>query len=629
MNVKLTTGKSISIAKEESVLSALKRNGIYLISSCGGKGTCGKCRIKVLGGKYKTIATGKLSRSDVDKGIVLACQTFAGKDISIEIPEESKLVVGDKIALSRSKDLTELFKSLDADISPIVKRLAIELPPPTIEDHISDLERLRRELDGKGRPGMRFSLGFASSMADNLRMHDWNISLAYVDAPLPETEAIFVTSDKDIARYGLAVDIGTTTIVVYIIDLAEGKLIDVGSTYNSQIRYGDDVITRIIHAVENSASGKGLDELRVAVIEDINNLIEAILEKHNIKKENIESAVISGNTTMSHIFWGLDPQHIREEPYIPTVNFFPMWKAGTARLHVNSQSPVYTLPCVASYVGGDIVSGVLASKMHRNHEIALFMDIGTNGEIAVGNNEWLMTAACSAGPCFEGSGIKHGMRATEGAIEAITIDPKTFEPSFGVVDNAAPSGICGSGMIDALSEMFLKGVIDRKGKFVRGLKTNRIREGEEGTEFVFFKGSKDIVLTEADIENIMRAKAAIYAGVSLLIKEVGFSLDNIERVYIAGGFGNYLNVDKAIILGMLPDLPKERFRFLGNTSIAGAYLCLLSEKMRKEAEEIARKMTYMELSVSRNFMDEYMSALFLPHTDMGLFPTVKQELEKK
>jgi len=621
MNIKLTTGKSISASKGESILNALKRHEIYLVSSCGGKGICGKCRVKILGGEYRTSTTGKLSHSDKEKGIVLACQTFPEKDISIEILEEARLVVGEKIALAKSKDLSELFKSLDGEITPIVKRLELELPLPTIDDHISDLERLKRELDPKGIKGMRFSHGFLSSMADKLRTSNWKVNLAYVDGP----EAIFLTSCRGISRYGVAVDIGTTTVVVYVIDLSDGRLVDVGLTYNSQIRYGDDVITRIIHATERN----GLQELREAVIENINDLIGTIVEKHRLKRDCLEATVISGNTTMSHIFWGLDPRYIREEPYIPTANFFPIWRAGTARLRINSQSPVYTLPCVASYVGGDIVSGILASKMHRKHEVSLFMDIGTNGEIAIGNNEWIMTAACSAGPCFEGSGIKHGMRATEGAIESIRINHNTYEPELGVIGDSKPIGVCGSGMIDVISEMFLAGVIDQKGKFAREIKTDRIREGDDGVEFVLYRGDKDIVLTEVDIENILRAKAAIFAGISLLIKEVGFTLDNIERIYVAGGFGNYLNVDKAIIIGMLPDIPKEKFRFLGNTSIAGAYLCLLSEKLRKEAEEIAKKMTYMELSVSRNFMDEYMSALFLPHTNIGLFPTVNKLLKKK
>jgi uncharacterized 2Fe-2S/4Fe-4S cluster protein (DUF4445 family) len=622
MHIRLTTGKTLDVSEGESLLQALKRQGVYLVASCGGKGICGKCRVRLIEGEYRIESTGKVESREIDLGIVLACQTFSEGDITIDIPKESILVVGDKIEISRSRDFLELLYSLGAKISPIVKRIPLDLFPPTIADNISDLERLKKVVDEKGIRGMRFSHGFLSTLARSLRDADWKVNLAYTDGP----EAIFISPLEYKDRYGIAVDIGTTTVVVYLVNLMDGRITEVGSTYNSQIRYGDDVITRIIYATES----KYLDELRDAVVSDINDLLIPLIERHNIRTEYIESAVISGNTTMSHLFWGLNPAYIREEPYIPTLNTFPLWKGGTAKLKINAQAPVYTVPCVASYIGGDIVAGVLASKMHRSNEIALFMDIGTNGEIVIGNNEWLVTAACSAGPCFEGSGIRHGMRATEGAVESVKIDPQTFEPMLGVIGNGKPVGICGSGMIDAITEMFLTGVIDQKGRFVKGLKTDRIRDGFEGPEFLFYSDEgMDIVLTEVDIENILRAKAAIYAGISLLLKKVGFTLDDIERVYIAGGFGNYLNVDKAIIIGMLPDLPKEKFRFLGNTSIAGAYLCLLSDDMRKEAEEIARKMTNVELSISRKFMDEYMSALFLPHTDIELFPTVEKLLKNR
>lgn len=616
MELRLTSGKILSISEGENIYKALKRQGIYLVASCGGKGTCGKCRVKVVEGGHEVISYGKISHKDREEGLVLACQTIPKQDILIEIPEESRLIVGDKIAISKSKDLAELLKSFDSVITPIVKGLHLTMPQPTIEDNISDLERLKRALAEKGIEGIRFSPGFVASMSKSLRDAAWDIILGYTD----ELMAISITeagSKRD--KYGLAVDIGTTTVVVYLISLTDGRLVDVGLTYNSQMRHGDDVITRIVYATE----GGGLSDLRNAVVSDINDILSPLIERHQISRGDIESVVIAGNTTMSQIFWGLDPGPIREEPYIPAVNFFPQWKARAAKLNVNPQAPVFTVPCIASYVGGDITAGVLASKMHRKPEIALFMDIGTNGEIAIGNNEWLMTAACSAGPCFEGSGIRHGMRATEGAIEAIKINPETFEPEIRIIGDSKPVGICGSGMIDAISEMFLTGLIDQKGKLVRDVKTDRIREGEDGLEFIFYRDAdKSVALTEVDIENILRAKAAVYAGVSVLLKEVGFDLDVIERVYIAGGFGNYLNIERAIILGMLPDLPRDKFSFLGNTSISGAYLCLLSEDLRKEADEIASKMTYMELSVSRNFMDEYMSALFLPHTDMSQFPTV-------
>ncbi len=363
---------------------------------------------------------------------------------------------------------------------------------------------------------------------------------------------------------------------------------------------------------------------------DINDLLSPLVEKNRIDRNEIEAVVLSGNTTMSQLFWGIDPGPIREEPYVPALNAYPAWKAKTAKIAINPEAPVYTMPCVASYVGGDIVAGVLASGLHRRDEVALFMDIGTNGEIAIGNREWLITAATSAGPCFEGSGIRNGMRATDGAVESVKINPDGFEPTLGVIGERSPLGICGSGMIDAISEFFRAGLIDQKGKFLRDLAADRLVVGDEGPEFILHRGDlKNVVLTEVDIENILRAKAAIYAGVSVLLREVGLSLDAVERIYIAGGFGNYLDVDKAIMIGMLPDMPRDTFSFIGNTSVAGAYLCLLSEKMRREADDISRKMTYVELSVSRNFMDEYMSSLFLPHTNMDLFPTVRDMYNKR
>jgi len=621
MQLKLTSDEVIELRQGEDINSALKRVGIYLVASCGGKGLCGKCKVRLLQGEAEIRSQAKLTEQERESGATLACQTFPVGDVFVDIPKESRLVVGDKIAVARTKDLAAYLGSYGVAINPVTKRLSLELPPPTISDNISDLERLKRALEEKGLSGMRFSYGFVSTMSKTLREAGWNVDLTYVKSHDGPDEAIFLSSPQACTRrFGIAVDIGTTTVVVYLVDLLSGEVVDTGSTYNSQMRYGDDVITRIVQATE----GGELQTLREAVVADICTIVDSLRERRGISRCEIEMVALAGNTTMAHIFWGLDPGSIREEPYIPTLNYFPGWKAGTAQLSVNPQAPVYTVPCVASYVGGDIVAGVLASKMHRNEEMALFMDIGTNGEIAIGNNEWLMAAACSAGPCFEGSGVRCGMRATSGAIEAVKIDPETFEPSITVVGAGRPLGVCGSGMIDTISEMFLTGLTDRNGKFIRGL-SSRVREGEEGIEYLLYRDEKlnrDVVLTEADIENLMRAKAAVYAGITTLLKEAGFIMDDIQRVYIAGGFGNYLNIERAIILGMLPDIPKERYVFLGNSSVTGTYLCLLSEDLRQEAERIASQMTYIELSVSRSFMDEYMSALFLPHTDIEKFPSV-------
>lgn len=625
MKITLTTGSTIDLQEGESLFEALQRNEIYLVASCGGKGTCGKCKVRVLHGEAGAQGSGKLTQKDRDAGYVLSCMSRPSTDLTIEIPDGARLVVGDKIAFSRGDALKKLFDSFDVPIAPALKTVKVTLPPPSLHDNISDLDRLRRALMEQGIEDVRFSHGLLKDLAAIMRQSQWEVELGYVDYAC-SPEAVYIAPVGSARHYGIAVDIGTTTVVVYLVDLKQGALVDVGSTYNSQMRHGDDVITRIVHATE----GGGLEELRLTVVEDINNLLNRILQRHKLSPSNVAAAAISGNTTMSHLFWGLDPGHIREEPYIPTINAFPIWHAGTAGLAIDPQAAVYTMPCVASYVGGDIVSGVLASKLHRNEEVALFMDIGTNGEIAIGNNEWLVTAACSAGPCFEGSGIRHGMRATEGAVEGIRIDATTFEPELKVVGGARPVGICGSGMIDAISELFLTGLIDQRGKFVDGLSTKRVRRGEDGMEYVFHEDEDRVVtLTEVDIENILRAKAAIYAGVTLMLQEVGFSVHDVQRVYIAGGFGNYLNVERAVTLGMLPDLPLEKFTFLGNTSVAGAYISLLSDELRKEAEAIASRMTYIELSVSRGFMDEYMSALFLPHTDASQFPTVMEMVNKR
>jgi uncharacterized 2Fe-2S/4Fe-4S cluster protein (DUF4445 family) len=550
--------------------------------------------------------------------------TSAEEDLLIEIPRESLLVVGDKISVSKTKDFASLLRAFSAPLSPLVKTVTLELPEISVSNQISDIERLNRKLTALNLAPMIFSQS-QTTIADNVLCNaNRQVDLSYVETSEGTRMAVAINKTTGSKPYGIAVDIGTTTVVVYLVDLNSGEVLDTGSTYNAQIRFGDDVITRMIHATE----GGGLQELRDAVTADINAITSAMIERHDINPSAVVAAVITGNTVMAHIFWGLDTATIREAPYVPLMNCFPLWKASSAGLDINPDAPVYTAPCVAGYVGGDIVAGVLASGINRKDETALFMDVGTNGEIAIGNKEWLMTAACSAGPCFEGSGIRCGMRATPGAIEAIKIDPSTLEPTISVIGGGMATGICGSGMIDAISEMLLNGIIDQKGKLIED--KPRVRRGDDGLEYVMYEDkrhNREIMLTAADLENIVRAKAAIYSGITTLLSSAGLDISSIEKVCIAGGFGNYLDIKKAIIIGMLPDMPLDKFVFLGNTSLTGAYLCLMSDTLRTEAEEIASKMTYIELSTSSIFMDEYMSAMFLPHTNIKLFPSVKKLLK--
>ncbi len=624
MKISLLSGKSISIGTHTSILDALEREGIYLTSSCGGKGTCGKCKIIVKSGDVDRRSIMKLTKEELDESYVLACQSYPLGDLLIDIPKESMLTVEGKIATGRSKDLLAMLHSLGVDIEPPSERILLELPPPTLTDNISDLERLKRELMAKGLGCLRVPFRSLKDLAGTLRKDDWKITISLIQSEDCYEIINIFHGDRRTPRYGVAVDIGTTTLVLYLINLTDGTLVDAASIYNSQIRFGDDVITRIVYATEHNE----LNTLKQTVITDINIMLSMIIKKHGIDVDSIDQIVVAGNTTMTHLFLGLDPSSIREEPYIPTANTFPISFAGEHGIKAKPHTPVYAFPCVASYMGGDIVSGVIATRLHRREELSFFLDIGTNGEMVLGNSEWLISASCSAGPCFEGSGIRHGMRATEGAIEDIIIDRDTLVPHIKIIGDVRPMGICGSGMIDAVSELFLSGILDQKGVLHKEV-SERVREGEDGLEFLIYSDEdREIVLTTPDIENIIRAKAAIYAGFTTLLKEVGFTFNDIHRIYIAGGFGKFLDIEKAIILGMLPDLPKERFEFVGNTSIKGAYLCSLSRKLRDDAEDVARKMTYLELSVSKSFMDEFVSGLFIPHTHIEDFPSVSALMKR-
>lgn len=624
MKLILPSGETIAALPHFSLLDNLKKNGIHIIAPCGGgNGICGRCKVIVKEGAYRTRLEEKLSETEIAQGYVVACQTYLKGDLRIEVPPASLLSVEGVVATGRAEDLEESFKSHRVDIAPLTTKVHLELPPPTLTDNVSDKERLKRGLAEFGFHNINFPFRLMRELAKNLRMEDWKVTVVLVDMDYGKEIVRLSPGEKaeDQCKYGLAVDVGTTTIVVYLVDLPAGRLVDIASTYNYQIIYGEDVISRIIYATEKG----GLKELQDTVIDNINNLIEPIKEKFGLTEECVDSIVISGNTTMTQLLLGLDPAWIRLEPYIPTANIFPITSAGRLGINVTPDAPIYTLPCVGSYVGGDIVAGVLTTKMHKREELSILIDVGTNGELVIGNSEWLITTACSAGPCFEGGGMKYGMRATEGAIDRVKINPQTFEAEIRVIGGGAPEGVCGSGIIDTIAELFLKGMITHKGQIRTDLGLKNIRSTKDGLEFILYQDKNRIItVTEPDIDNILRAKSAIYAGFKVMLQEVGLSFNDISTYYIAGGFGRFLNIEKAIIIGMLPDQPRGKFKYLGNASATGAYLCLLSAQLRKEAEDIAKKMTYIELSVSRHFMDEYVAGLFLPHTDLSAFPSVAE-----
>jgi len=432
--------------------------------------------------------------------------------------------------------------------------------------------------------------------------------------------------DATSRNLGVAVDVGTSTVVAHLIDLDTTERIDAEAMYNSQRVWGEEVTRRISHA----ATPGGLEELQKAVVGNINGLIGAMVQRNNVALSRITAVVCAGNTTMTHLLLGLDPSAIRKAPYVSVSAATSPMRAVEVGIQINPRGLLYTVPSIGGWVGGDVTAGIYAVGLRRSKKVQMLIDIGTNGEIAVGNSEWTIACSASAGPAFEGSGVKHGMKATHGAIERVDITPEGAV-HYRTVGNGSPRGICGSGLIDLVAELYKAGFIDRSGHLVAGA-TERIRERDGMLEFVLAHASrsdtgKDIVVTQADLSNLLSAKAAIYAGTVVLARAIGLDFGEVERIYIAGGFGNYLDREKAVAIGLIPDLPVEKIRFVGNTSILGADLGLLSESTWQELHAIAEAVTYYDLINYPNYYDEFLAARFIPHTDLSRFHSVKHSQE--
>ena len=627
-----------------SLLDAAGEAGVHIDAPCGGQGRCGRCKVRVDeavdDGVLRTRSNARLTPDEQARGFLLSCQSYVeGGDgrggehhLKVVVPRPYKKRLRQ---LAHGDAQPEILRSYgEWKKAPPIRMEAIEIEPPSLEDNTSDTDRMARELARQCRiPAVRVPLEVARGLGATLRAADWKVAVtletAEFDGATRLSPRVVSVAPAQPARgiYGLAVDVGTTSVVAYLVQLRSGKVVDSASAYNAQIACGDDVISRIVY----SQRGHGLARLQQMVVGTINELVEELVERSAIEPGDIHEVTIAGNTVMTHLLFGLDPKYLREEPYIPTMTRTPSVVAGDLGLKTDPLARVSVAPAVGSYVGGDVVSGVLSSGMHASDRLTLFMDVGTNGEIVLGNSEWLICCACSAGPAFEGAGVTCGMRATAGAIEDIWVDGSTFEPTFRTVDDAPPQGLCGSGMIDLLAELFVTGALLKGGRFARDLRTPRVRETERGFEYVVAwapetDAGHDIVLTEADVDALLRAKAAMYAGVAVLCRSVGVEVAAVEQFLIGGAFGQFINVEKSIRIGLLPDLPVDRFKFLGNTSALGAYITLLSVDARRRQGEIAARMTYLELSADNSFMEEYTSALFLPHTDIEAFPSVRDLL---
>jgi uncharacterized 2Fe-2S/4Fe-4S cluster protein (DUF4445 family) len=630
--------RCIEVEKGENLLRAAMKADVHINASCGGEGYCGKCRVIVEKGEVKQQLQAKLSQEETKRGYVLACTATVESDSEVRVPIETQL--GDKSALTRRPPIPLKGYTLSAkdwaerlpqwELNPPTTKLHLVLDKPTLDDNLSDAERIKRELSRlAGLTDVVVDYPVLQILPSMIRASSFDITVTVLDRG-QELRAVRVEKhDASQRQAAIAVDLGTTTISTQLIDLQTGQVIAEASDYNAQISYGEDVISRIIYSTRST----GLAQLQSSAVGTIWNLIQQMVEKSNMELFRITHICLSGNTTMTHLLLGIDPRYIRVDPYIPVAQSFPWIKASNIGIRIASGVYLRCTPCVASYVGGDIVAGVLASGMFNSEKITLYIDIGTNGEMALGNKDWLVTCSCSAGPAFEGAGVRHGMRATRGAIEQVRINEVTLEPMIITVGNRRPIGICGSGLIDILAELFLTGIMNERGKINVDLETPRVRKNDSEGEYVLAwadeSGSnRDIVITDSDIDNLMRAKAAIYAGINVLLEEVGMTIGMVEEILIAGAFGRYLEIDKAIIIGLLPDIDTDRIKFVGNGSLLGSYLMALSKNLINEADRIAKMMTYLELSTNAHFMDQYVSALFLPHTNIESFPSVKKRLEE-
>jgi uncharacterized 2Fe-2S/4Fe-4S cluster protein (DUF4445 family) len=633
------SGRLVEVESGISVIKAARLAGVHINASCGGSGVCGKCRVILESGSLTGGKSEKLTDAEYDEGYRQACIATIESNVTLRVTAESELGAGGlstevpvrhqaRMHVFNIEDLKE-----EGVFVPPIEKKVLHLPEPTHEDNMADAGRIIQGLKNEhNERGMITTLPMLKKTRSALREKDF-VATVTLSRPVSEGNKTRIVNiqpgDWTHRNYGLAFDIGTTTVYGSLVDHNTGKLIASSADYNAQISYGEDVISRIVHAEKP----KGLQLMHELVTNTINGLIRRLLTRTNIARNELNSITLSGNTAMTHFLLGLEPHNIRRAPYVPISTFFPPIRAQDIDLDLPLQAVALVYPSISSYVGGDIIAGVMGSGMYRTETVTLYVDIGTNAEIVIGNRDWLVCAACSAGPAFEGGGITHGMRAAAGAIEDFGLNPATYEPMNITIDNKPPVGICGSGLLVIVATLFEYGVIDRQGKFNRELETPRIREGRSGYEYVLTWEAEagrdsDIVINEVDIENFIRAKAAIYAGCKTLIEGVGLQVTDLEQIILAGAFGSYIDLDSAMTVGLLPEVDPDRILYVGNGSLLGSWMSEMSNHIRRDVVEVVRNMTSFELSEVTDFKDQYIASLFLPHTDISLFPETCARLKK-
>ncbi len=622
----------------ENLLEVARKNNVAIDAPCSGNASCGKCRVRLIGGTLKSEKTRHITEEEYAEGWRLSCVSTISGDAEILVPDiasayRSRMKVAD---LSTGKEI-EIFEEVKQSIVEAgielkndFSLLELEMDSPSLDDTMPDNERLLRAVEAAtGRSEIRMAYSALRKLPDALRKGDFKVQCVIRNLAAYVLLMDVIPMGEKATIGGLAIDIGTTTVSALLVDLETGKILAKGSTGNGQIRYGADVINRII---ESTRVG-GRKKLKKAIVDEtLLPLIDGLCHEAKIPSDGIYRICVAGNTTMNHLLVGVNADPIRMEPYIPAFFETNSVFAVDLGIEVSSSTRVRIAPNVGSYVGGDITAGTLASGIWNRPEFSLFIDLGTNGELVFGNQDFLMTCACSAGPAFEGGDISCGMRATDGAIDSFRLDPATKEPILSVLGDPGqkPVGLCGSGIIDVICELFIHGIINAKGQIVS--EGSRIRRNEYGigSYVIAFKEDadsvKDVEITEVDIDNFIRAKGAIFSAINIMLSSLDFDVSMIDDVYVAGGIGSGINMKNAVTIGMLPDIPMEKYHYIGNSSLSGAYAILLSEQAMHKVKEIGRNMTYMELSTNPRYMDEFVAACFLPHTNASLFPTTEEAL---
>ncbi len=611
----LPEGKEVFISSKETVLDGANKLNIPLIADCGGMGLCGKCKVKLLKGSVSSEDLIILPEKEAKEGYILSCQSYPTSDLILEVPSFS-VVTGVK----KSKNIHDNFSHLEKlpySYSPTV--IKTEIPfPENFEEGNSLLDIIEMNVNKKLHTSkLSLSTKTLLNMQNTLKTSQREIDVIVgKDGSVGKIISVREKSSKE-GIYGVVFDIGTTMLESVLIELSTGSVIRYTSSLNPQIKYGRDLSTRLGKSIKDEKLFRLLNDL---LVDEINEILFKLTYESKISHKNVYSVLLSGNTAMIHFLLGLDPRGILRG--LPVALRYPQFKASDVSLYAHPEALVYITPCVGRYVGGDIVSAILSTGLKE--EEFLLVDMGTNGEVAYFMNGTLICASTSAGPAFEGGGIRDGMPSTKGAIHRVYFSQTHNDFKFKTIDGAPPTGISGAGIIDLISTLFIEGFIDKKGKFKNINKTNRIKKIDGEKRFILAETKdKAISISENEIEYIIHTKGALYTGYTFLLEKIGKKIEDVSTFYISGTLGNMINIKNAITIGLLPDIPVEKFKFLGNGSLKGGIMLLLSKEARDKATEVSKSSVYFDLSNEPEYMANYTSSLFLPHTHLHLFPNVK------